>query len=255
MINIIKNKLCIFFLCISFIINFLGCNANCDMNIVEFDTPVKEVQNEEIEYEKGTALPIGTVVSLKGKNEKLIIFGWMQMTPNNENKLYDYISFKYPIGPVTKDDIQVFDEENIDKIYFYGYEDKEGIEYRNKVIEYRNKVKNKNDEFVTQDNIVNKEENNVTVSSNQFLPLGSIVNLNNSDQKYMIIGRLIRDEEDRLYDYYSCLYPEGNIREDSNKLFDSDEIDTIYFYGYEDEEEINRNEELVKYKNTISQYK
>ena len=39
------------------------------------------------------------------------------------------------------------------------------------------------------------------------------------------------------WDYLACLYPEGNINEEFMYLFNHDQIDKVYYLGYEDEEE------------------
>ena len=65
----------------------------------------------------------------------------------------------------------------------------------------------------------------------QYLPIGSVVLLKNGKKKVMIYGRRQRRvvDVDKEYDYLACLYPEGNIDEDS--------IDQVVFRGYSDDEE------------------
>lgn len=44
------------------------------------------------------------------------------------------------------------------------------------------------------------------------LPIGSVVLLNQADQRMMIIGRSQKDQESgRIFDYAGCLYPTGII--------------------------------------------
>ncbi len=71
------------------------------------------------------------------------------------------------------------------------------------------------------------------------LPNGSIVLLRDSSKRVMIYGRLQREVDgNRVWDYIACLYPEGNINADHSFLFDNEQIENIYFVGYQDEEEI-----------------
>lgn len=79
-----------------------------------------------------------------------------------------------------------------------------------------------------------------------FLPIGTIVTLVNRTKKIMIYGRKqFQAGNTKEWDYVACLYPEGNITEDYNVFFNHDEIDTIYFTGYEDEDELKL-KELIK---------
>ncbi len=72
----------------------------------------------------------------------------------------------------------------------------------------------------------------------ELLPLGSIVILNNGFKKLMIIGRkILQGENEKLYDYLGCLYPEGDIGDNYKFIFNHKDIDRIIFKGYEDDEE------------------
>lgn len=72
-------------------------------------------------------------------------------------------------------------------------------------------------------------------------PLGTIVYLEEGTKKIMIIGRgaVMHDdnlEEDVMYDYVGCLYPQG-INPEDGLFFNHDNIDRVIFEGYQDEEE------------------
>lgn len=73
----------------------------------------------------------------------------------------------------------------------------------------------------------------------KYLPLGTVVLLKEAKKRLMIIGyEAITDEEEkRKFDYVGCLYPEGIISPDKNLLFNHDQIETIYFRGFTDEED------------------
>ena len=72
----------------------------------------------------------------------------------------------------------------------------------------------------------------------KFLPIGSIVLLNNATKKVMICGfcAQTKDGESNVFDYIGCLYPEGILDTDKNLLFNHTDIKTIYAIGYSDDE-------------------
>lgn len=71
------------------------------------------------------------------------------------------------------------------------------------------------------------------------LPNGSIVLLKGGNTRVMIIGRIQRQvDTDKIWDYASCLYPQGFISADKLYLFNHDQIEKIYFIGFQDEEEL-----------------
>ncbi len=81
----------------------------------------------------------------------------------------------------------------------------------------------------------------------KYLPIGTVVTLQNAKKRIMIIGYCPVDNENKqMYDYSACIYPEGLI--DSNKilLFNHDQIEQINFEGMQDEEQIKNNEQIKK---------
>lgn len=76
--------------------------------------------------------------------------------------------------------------------------------------------------------------------SEKFLPIGSVVLLNNDNtKKIMITGfcSVADDNKETLYDYSGCLYPEGYLSSDSVVLFNHDQIKELIYTGYKCEEE------------------
>ena len=73
----------------------------------------------------------------------------------------------------------------------------------------------------------------------EYLPLGSVVLLKGATKKIMITGfaSVSPDTGDKVYDYSGCFFPEGFIDYDEVFVFDHDQIDTICYKGYQDEEE------------------
>ena len=71
------------------------------------------------------------------------------------------------------------------------------------------------------------------------LPIGSVVLLRDSTKRVMIYGRLQRETDgDLVWDYIACLFPEGNINPDHSFLFDNEQIESVFFVGCQDEEEM-----------------
>ena len=86
-------------------------------------------------------------------------------------------------------------------------------------------------------------------TNEKYLPIGTVVLLKEGKKRLMIIGfRPIADDETkRLFDYSACLYPEGIISSSQVAMFNHEDIDKIFFYGYRDEEEAVFKQELKKF--------
>lgn len=84
------------------------------------------------------------------------------------------------------------------------------------------------------------------------LPIGSVVLLEDSNKKLMITGRLqiqLEGENKNPWDYCACLYPEGNLRPESSLLFNHEQIEKVYFTGFQDIEELEYNKKISEYLN------
>ena len=83
---------------------------------------------------------------------------------------------------------------------------------------------------------------------NELLPIGSIVLLEGAEKKLMIFGvGQTQLEENKDFDYIGVVYPEGNMGEGSQFLFNHSDIEEIVFRGYEAEERDNFLEMLNSY--------
>lgn len=73
----------------------------------------------------------------------------------------------------------------------------------------------------------------------KYLPIGTVVLLKEAEKRIMIIGFCIipEDDQDTIYDYIGCLYPEGVLDPKQNLLFNHDQIEKVFYMGLEDEEE------------------
>lgn len=80
------------------------------------------------------------------------------------------------------------------------------------------------------------------------LAIGSIVRLKNGEKKLMIIGvkQSNMDENGKEYDYIGVLYPEGYLGTEFQYLFYHEDIEEVFFKGYEDSERAEFIEKLSK---------
>lgn len=73
-----------------------------------------------------------------------------------------------------------------------------------------------------------------------YLPIGSVILLKGGNKRLMICGRVQnKGGSDEIYDYTGCYYPEGVLHSDEMFFFNNDSIETIYFIGFQDEEELH----------------
>lgn len=71
----------------------------------------------------------------------------------------------------------------------------------------------------------------------ELLPIGSVVLLKGGKKRLMIYGIKQTDNATEIeYDYISVLYPEGNMGEAGQYLFNHEDIEEVYFKGCDDEE-------------------
>lgn len=71
------------------------------------------------------------------------------------------------------------------------------------------------------------------------LPIGSVVLLKGADKRIMITSRIItKAGTEDIYDYAACYYPEGIIDPRSMIFFNRESIDTVFFIGFQDSEEL-----------------
>lgn len=71
------------------------------------------------------------------------------------------------------------------------------------------------------------------------LPVGSIVLLKGGEKRLMVCGRICcQGGSDTIYDYSGCYYPEGIMDSDQMFFFNRDDIQMIYFIGFQDQEEM-----------------
>ena len=84
----------------------------------------------------------------------------------------------------------------------------------------------------------------------KYLPIGSVVLLKDSKKRIMVVGvKQKQVDSEKVWDYSACLYPEGILNPDKLFLFDSEQIERLYFIGFQDGEGLAFLEQLNKMNN------
>jgi len=80
---------------------------------------------------------------------------------------------------------------------------------------------------------------------NRYLPLGSVVLLDGGEKRIMIYGRRQQATADgTMWDYAACLYPEGHLDDEHTFLFNHEQIERVFFLGYQETDEFEFQEAL-----------
>lgn len=92
--------------------------------------------------------------------------------------------------------------------------------------------------------IVNTE---VSDEKKNFLPVGSVVRLKDAKMNIIVIGYTpIEKNKTEIWDYLGAMWPMGVISSDRNLLFNRDQIETIVFEGFSNDEEKDFRAKLEK---------
>lgn len=68
------------------------------------------------------------------------------------------------------------------------------------------------------------------------LPIGTVLLLNGGTKKVMVTGYYSKTKDDeKIYDYNGCIFPEG-LMENLYCLFNSNQIEEIFYKGLENDE-------------------
>lgn len=81
-------------------------------------------------------LPIGSIVLLKGGTKKVMICGRIQ-EHIEQHKIYDYCACLYPEGILDPEQMYLFQDEDIDKVFFIGMQDEEEFAFRELLEEHK----------------------------------------------------------------------------------------------------------------------
>ena len=88
------------------------------------------------------------------------------------------------------------------------------------------------------------------------LPIGTVVLLKNATKRVMIIGycKYKMGDENTIYDYAACIYPEGFLSPETTILFDHEQIDKIFALGFQNEERFAFEEKLREAINEVKPF-
>ena len=83
------------------------------------------------------------------------------------------------------------------------------------------------------------------MAKNKYLPIGSVVILNEGELKVMITGRQqLRLSDQQEFDYIGCVYPDG-VDGENVFLFNAEDIALVVFIGYQDLDELKYRIQLI----------
>ncbi len=88
-------------------------------------------------------LPIGTVVQLKDATARVMIAGYFPISAGQPDRVWDYSGFKFPIGYVNDDEVYCFDQDQIEMICVYGYQDLEQMEFMDYLMSQEQDIRKK----------------------------------------------------------------------------------------------------------------
>lgn len=78
------------------------------------------------------------------------------------------------------------------------------------------------------------------MANKKYFPIGSVVILKDATKRVMIYGRRQFDKkQEKEFDYIGCLYPEGYLGTGDVILFNHEDIQMVYFLGFQDIEEFH----------------
>lgn len=92
-------------------------------------------------------LPIGSVVLLKGGTKKAMVTGFCSVAAEDKTKMYDYTGCIYPEGYLDFSQVCLFDHEQIEQIFHYGYVDEEETEFKQELSEIASQFENGDEEI------------------------------------------------------------------------------------------------------------
>ena len=96
-------------------------------------------------------LPIGSVVLLKGGTKRVMITGFCSVDNNEKERMYDYTGCLYPEGIINSNEICLFDNEQIDQVFFKGFIDEEEIKFKDELDKTLSNIEENSQEFDLDD--------------------------------------------------------------------------------------------------------
>jgi len=78
-------------------------------------------------------LPIGSIVRLVDGEKRVMIYGRRQQENSSED-IWDYIACLYPEGNISEEYMYLFNNEQIESVYFLGMQDEEEFEFQKRLL-------------------------------------------------------------------------------------------------------------------------
>ena len=116
-------------------------------------------------------LPIGTVVLLKGGRKRAMITGFCSVAQENQEKIYDYSGCVYPEGYLSSNQVCLFDHDQIEKVFFLGFEDDEEKAFKDKLNKIVASVENANGNTSVD---ASQSAENTNVSAENITPFATV---------------------------------------------------------------------------------
>lgn len=101
-------------------------------------------------------LPVGSVVILKGGTKRVMVTGFCSIDNDDKSKMYDYTGCLYPEGIINSNEICLFNNNQIDQVFFKGYIDEEETKFKEELKKTLSNMTN--DIFEDIDEKINLEE-------------------------------------------------------------------------------------------------
>lgn len=73
-------------------------------------------------------LPLGSIVLLKNSKKRVMIIGYKSKISGND-KVWDYSGCLFPEGVINANKLFVFDDAQIERLYFLGLQDTESMAF------------------------------------------------------------------------------------------------------------------------------
>lgn len=122
-------KILFLFIIVIIIFGFLILNININ-NKLSISESEKLIASKD-------ALPIGTVVLLKGGSKKIMITGHLQVKAHDKKVVYDYSAVDYPEGQINTESSYLFNKSIIERIFYLGYSNEEQLLLQKRIDEIK----------------------------------------------------------------------------------------------------------------------
>lgn len=74
-------------------------------------------------------MPVGSVITLKNGTKKIMICGRLQER-DSDHQVFDYCACYYPEGILNPEELFLFNNSDIDQVYFVGFQDGDEFAFR-----------------------------------------------------------------------------------------------------------------------------